>query len=81
MCIKIFLDTNKRISEVEYLVKCEIEDQPVVNSVGFLAASGKNKAGVYANLRCHATSLGVIQPTLSVRELGGTQSSLVRPMS
>jgi hypothetical protein len=32
----------KNIAEVEYLVKCEIEDHPVVNSVGFLATSGKN---------------------------------------
>ena len=67
MCIKIFLDTNKRISEVEYLVKCEIEDQPVVNSVGFLAASGKNKAGVYANLRCYASSL---DGACSVQQVG-----------
>ncbi len=47
----------ERTSEEEYMVKCEIEDHPVVNSVGFLAASGKNKAGVYANLRCYAASL------------------------
>ena len=47
----------KRISEVEYLVKCEIEDHPVVNSMGFLAASGKNKEAVYDNLRCYADSL------------------------
>ena len=42
----------KRISEVEYLVKLEIEDHPVVNSVGFLSTSGKNIADVYTMLDC-----------------------------
>ena len=38
-------------------MKCEIEDHPVVNIMGFLAASGKNKVDVYANSRCYAVSL------------------------
>ena len=47
----------ERTSGEEYLVKCEIEDHPVVNSVGFLSSSGKNKTDVYANLRCYGDSL------------------------
>ena len=37
--------------------KCKIEDHPVVNSVGFLTVSGKNKAGIDTKLRCYASSL------------------------
>ena len=47
----------ERTSGEEDLVKCEIEDHPVVNNVGFLTGSGKNKVVVYANLRCYAACL------------------------
>ena len=53
-------------------MKCEIEDHPVVNRVGFLATSGENKSGVYGNLRCSAASL---DGDCSVQQVGIRMSS------
>ena len=65
-------DTIERTSGEEYLVKCDIEDHPVVNNVGFLTTSGKNNAGVYVNLRCYAASL---DGGCSVQQVGITKST------
>ena len=43
-----------------------------MNSVGFLAVSGKNEAGVYVNLRCCASSL---DGGCSVQQVGIRMSS------
>ncbi len=40
----------------EGLLKREIEDLPVVNSLSFIRATGRDKAGYRANLFCHAAS-------------------------
>ena len=53
-------------------MKCEIEDHPDVNSVGFLTVLEKNKLVVYANLRCYAASL---DGDCSVQKVGMRMSS------
>jgi hypothetical protein len=62
----------ERTPEEEYLVKCENEDHPVVNSMGFLSTSGKNKSGTYANLRFYASFLDGV---CNVQQVGIRMSS------
>ena len=47
---------NDGTSTEEGLLKREIEDLPVVSSLSFHHAIGRDKAGVRANLRCNVAS-------------------------
>jgi hypothetical protein len=55
----------------------EIEDHPVVSSLSFIRAIGRDKAGYHPNLRCGCKQVGSVRmsskrPTLQdyLRELG-----------
>jgi hypothetical protein len=72
---------NKRwmegTSTQENLLMREIEDHPVVSSLCFIRAIGRDKAGYRANLRCGCKQVGPVRmsskrPTLQdcLRELG-----------
>ncbi len=64
-------------SKKENLLMREIEDHPVVSSLCFICAIGRDKAGYRANLRCGCEQVGSVRmsskrPTLQdcLRELG-----------
>jgi hypothetical protein len=64
-------------STEEGLLMREIEDHPVVNSLSFIRAIGRDKTGHRANLRCDCKQVGPVRmsskrPTLQdcLRELG-----------
>ena len=64
-------------STEENLLMREIEDHPVVSSLCFIRAIGRDKAGYRANLRCGCKQVGPVRmsstrPTLQdcLRELG-----------
>ena len=65
----------------EDFLKTEIEDFPVVSSVTFHRATGRDKAGYHANLRCPAASShgGCTDGGCTVKQVGPIRMSGQRP--
>ena len=68
-------------STEEGLLKREIEDLPVVSSLSFHRAIGRDKAGVRANLRCNVASShgGCTDGGCTVKQVGPIRMSTKHP--
>ena len=65
----------------EDFLKTEIEDFPVVSSVTFHRATGRDKAGYHANLRCPVASShgGCTDGGCTVKQVGPIRMSTKHP--
>ena len=72
---------NDGTSTEEGLLKREIEDLPVVSSLSFHHAIGRDKAGVRANLRCNVASShgGCTDGGCTVKQVGPIRMSTKHP--
>ena len=68
-------------STEEVLLKREIEDLPVVSSLSFIHAIGRDKAGYCVNLFCNAVSSygGCTDGACTVKRVGPVRMSTKRP--